>query len=54
MLLKYKGYNFSDKDVYENRYVSYLLWDYRIGYPETGSHTHGMSGFGEISYKKNI
>lgn len=55
MLLKYKGYNFSDKDVYENRYVSYLLWDYRIGYPGNWVfNTHGMSGFGEISYVRRI
>jgi hypothetical protein len=55
MLLKYKGYNFSDKDVYENRYVSYLLWDYRINYPGNWVfNTHGMSGFGELSYVRRI
>lgn len=55
MLLKYKGYSFSDKDIYEHRYIAGLAKDY--GHNIFGNWVYNvavMGAMGEIGYVKRM
>ncbi len=55
MLLKYKGYNFSDKATYEHEYIAGIVLDHGNNiYGNWAYNTIGMSSFGETAYVKRF
>ena len=55
MLLKYKGYDFSDKATYEHEYIAGIVLDHGNNiYGNWVYNTIGMSSFGETAYVKRF
>ena len=55
MLLKYKGYDFSDKAAYEHEYIAGIVLDHGNNiYGNWVYNTIGMSSFGETAYVKRF
>ena len=55
MLLKYKGYDFSDKAQYEHEYIAGIVLDHGNNiYGNWVYNTIGMSSFGETAYVKRF